>query len=739
MDSAQALERSHALYRLLVRDSSQAIWRFELEQPVSTAMPVDEQIAAAFRHGFLADCNDAMARMYGYTAAEEIIGARLPDLLVESDPNNIAYVRAFIEAGYRLDEHESHEKDRDGADKYFVNSLVGIVENGALAGAWGTQRDVTAQRLADQARDAEQDEMAGALDRLTDLQGRLTALAAASGELLESLETDALPEAIVRVGHSLVQTDAAALWLLRGEVWEVAAQEGLSEEYRASASTPGEVVQYDEPLQIADVATDPSVPDGLRAINAREGVRGMLVVPLRITGSNTGAMVFYQRQHRTFTDVETRVATALGSVAASALHISALYAERAAAASRATFLARAGALLSSTLDVSATLSQVAALAVPHVADWCAVHLARPDGTIEPLVVAHVNPGKIKWAESLREQYPEDYSGESGVGRVIRTGEPQMIAEITDEMLVAGAQDAEHLRILRDMDMRSAIIAPMIARGRTVGAITFIATAESCRTFGDEDMALAQQLASRAASATDNARLYEEAQEANRLKDEFFATLSHELRTPINAVLGWAQLLTDGVLAEAGQGRAVQAISRNARAQAQLLTDILEMSRIVSGKLELALEDVDVPALALDLIESLRPTFDAKRLDIREAFEPGLHVRADRARLQQVLFNLLSNAAKFTPSGGWIELSARADGDEAVIQVRDNGAGIAPDFMPYVFERFRQADGSATREHGGLGIGLAVARHIVDLHGGTIEVESDGPGTGATFTVRLARL
>jgi signal transduction histidine kinase len=240
-------------------------------------------------------------------------------------------------------------------------------------------------------------------------------------------------------------------------------------------------------------------------------------------------------------------------------------------------------------------------------------------------------------------------------------------------------------------------------------------------------------------ATDNARLYEEAQEANRLKDEFFATLSHELRTPINAVLGWAQLLTDGVLAGAGQGRAVQAISRNARAQAQLLTDILEMSRIVSGKLELALEDVDVPALALDLIESLRPTFDAKRLDIREAFEPGLHVSADRARLQQVLFNLLSNAAKFTPSGGWIELSARADGDEAVIQVRDNGAGIAPEFMPHVFERFRQGDGSATREHGGLGIGLAVARHIVDLHGGTIEVDSDGPGAGATFTVRLARL
>ncbi|HEX6324462.1 MAG TPA: HAMP domain-containing sensor histidine kinase, partial [Vicinamibacterales bacterium] len=361
------------------------------------------------------------------------------------------------------------------------------------------------------------------------------------------------------------------------------------------------------------------------------------------------------------------------------------------------------------------------------------------GAIQPLVAAHVNPEKMRWAESLRDRYPAHKDAQSGVSLVIRTGEPQLLPVVTDDMLRAGAVDDEHLRILRGMAFRSAITVPMIARGRTVGAITLVSTEESGRTFGEDDMLLAQQLASRAATAADNARLYEEAQEANRLKDEFFATLSHELRTPINAVLGWAQLLRDGALAPAAQARAIKAIARNARAQAQLLTDILEMSRIVAGKVELSLEEIEVGALAADVIDSLRPTFDAKRLEVRESVAPDLRVRADRARLQQVLSNLLSNAAKFTPEGGWVEIAAAEDGPGmAVIRVSDSGAGIAPDFLPHVFERFRQGDSSATREHGGLGIGLAVARHLVELHGGTITAASDGPAKGSVFTVRLPR-
>jgi PAS domain S-box-containing protein len=732
---AEALLQRDARYRAFVRDSAHAIWRFEFTEPIPTALPADEQVARALRTATLAECNDAMARMYGYASAADIIGTPLADLLVATDEENLARLRAFVEAGYRLDAMETHERDRDGRDKYFVNSLVGIVENGLLLGAWGTQRDITEEKAADRARDARHDVMTGALERLTDLQARLTALTDASGELLRSLETGRLPAAIVRVARTLVDADAAAVWLLAGGQWSVAAQEGLSAAFNIDAVTPGDVVEFDGPVQIDDVETAELVAP-LRQLHRREGIRSLLIVPLRISGSNTGAIAFYHRQPRAFSDVETRVAAALGSVAASALHIAHLYAERAAAAQRATFLARAGALLSSTLDVSSTLAQVAVLAVPNIADWCVVHLVRPDGTIEPLVAAHLNAEKMQWAQGLFDRYLSDQSGRTGISQVIRTGDPQLMRLVTDDMLRENADDEEHLGILRDMAIRSVIIIPMIARGRTVGAITFVATAESGRLFGDEDMLLAQQLASRAAIAAENARLYEEAQEANRLKDEFFATLSHELRTPINAVLGWAQLLMEDRLSEAAAARAVRAISRNARAQAQLLSDILEMSRIISGKIDLALDDVELADLVREQIESLRPAFDAKSLDVREALAPGVRVRADRARLQQVLFNLLSNAAKFTPDGGSIDVTVEAAGGAAEIRVADTGAGIAPDFLPHVFERFRQGDGSATREHGGLGIGLAVSRHLVELHGGTIAVQSDGPGRGAVFTVRL---
>jgi PAS domain S-box-containing protein len=686
-----------------------------------SGLSTDEQVAYAYRHGWLAECNDAMARMYGYSRAEEIVGARLPDLLIETDPANTAFIGAFMESGFRLEDVESHEKDRHGGDKYFVNSLVGIVEDGQLVGAWGTQRDVTGQHLADGVRD--------------DVKARLTALTEASGELLQALEAGALPASIVRVARTLIATDATSVWLLRNGQWSVAAQTGLSERYSTEAIAVGTPADFDRPVQVPDVEALPMLSER-RESYRREGIRSMLIVPLKIGGSNTGTIVFYQRQPRIFSDADTHVATALANVAASALHISHLYEERAATAQRAMFLARAGGLLSDALDVKATLAHVATLAVPHVADWVAVHLMRPDGVIEPLVVAHVNPEKMQWAEQLQRQYPADQTGRAGVSRVIRTGEPQMIPEVTPAMIEAGARDAEHLRVLESMEIRSVLIVPMTTRGRTIGAITLISTSESGRTFGDADLLLAQQLASRAATAIDNARLYEEAQEANRLKDEFFATLSHELRTPINAVLGWTQLLRDGILGPPGRARAIEAITRNARAQARLLTDILEMSRIVSGKLDLRVEPVDIGELAAELVESLRPTFDGRRLLVRESLAPGVVVQADRGRLQQVLLNLLSNAAKFTSEGGNVAISVAARDGAAEIQVRDDGKGIPAEFMPYLFERFRQADSSATREHGGLGIGLAVTRHIVELHAGTITAASDGEGKGALFTVRV---
>ncbi len=229
----------------------------------------------------------------------------------------------------------------------------------------------------------------------------------------------------------------------------------------------------------------------------------------------------------------------------------------------------------------------------------------------------------------------------------------------------------------------------------------------------------------------------EAETANRLKDEFLATLSHELRTPLHAILGWASLLGSEQLDAATAARATASIQRNAQAQAQLVNDILDVSRIITGKLTLTLGRVELPRLVHAVEESLRPAAEAKRLRFAVEIDHGLGTLvADPDRLQQVVWNLVSNAIKFTPAGGSVEIRARDTPGGTVLEVSDSGEGIAREFLPYVFDRFRQADSSTTRRHGGLGIGLSIVRHLVELHGGTVRVESAGRGQGATFTVLL---
>jgi PAS domain S-box-containing protein len=228
-----------------------------------------------------------------------------------------------------------------------------------------------------------------------------------------------------------------------------------------------------------------------------------------------------------------------------------------------------------------------------------------------------------------------------------------------------------------------------------------------------------------------------AEEANRVKDEFLSTLSHELRTPLNAILGWAWLLKSGSLEGDSTARAMEAIERNARTQSQIIDDLLDVSRIITGQLRLKVRRLDLAQLIEDAVGTLRPAVDAKeiRLELVPASEP-LPVSADPDRLQQVVWTLLSNAVKFTPPGGRIEVRLERCGGQARIRVSDNGIGIRPDFLDYVFDRFRQADSSTTRSHGGLGLGLAIVRHLVELHGGTVQAESAGEGHGSTFTVSL---
>ncbi|HEY0554978.1 MAG TPA: ATP-binding protein, partial [Thermoanaerobaculia bacterium] len=231
--------------------------------------------------------------------------------------------------------------------------------------------------------------------------------------------------------------------------------------------------------------------------------------------------------------------------------------------------------------------------------------------------------------------------------------------------------------------------------------------------------------------------YREAEAANRSKDEFLATVSHELRTPLNAIMGWAQLLLAAADDPERRRQGLETVVRNAKLQSQLIDDLLDVSRIISGKMRLDVQSTDLAAVIDAAVEAIRPAAEAKQIQVRRVLDPFAGpVTGDPVRLQQVVWNLLSNAVKFTPKGGKVEVRLERVNSHIEILVADNGAGITPEFLPYVFDRFRQLDASTTRRHGGLGLGLAIVRHLVELHGGTVRVKSPGDGEGSTFIVAL---
>ena len=256
-------------------------------------------------------------------------------------------------------------------------------------------------------------------------------------------------------------------------------------------------------------------------------------------------------------------------------------------------------------------------------------------------------------------------------------------------------------------------------------------------FTEQHERLAMGVAAWASVALENARLYEEAQTANRMKDEFLAVLSHELRTPLNAIVGYSRLLRGGILPPEKAARGLETLERNATWLTQIVEDVLDVSRIVSGKIRLDVQSVELPIIVDNAVATIQPAADAKSLRIQTMIDPHVGpVSGDPGRLQQVVWNLVSNAVKFTPKNGRVQVRLERVNSHVEIVVSDTGIGIRPDFLPYVFERFRQAEASTTRKTGGLGLGLAIVRHIVEMHGGTVDASSAGEGQGATFRVRL---
>ncbi|HEX8652237.1 MAG TPA: PAS domain S-box protein [Pyrinomonadaceae bacterium] len=516
----KALRASEERYRAFVAQSAEAIWRCELDEPISVDLSEDEQIERFYRDGYLAECNDVMAEMYGYEKAEEIIGARLGDLLDRSEPGNEAFLRAFIRSGYRLEDAESAEFNKEGEHKYFFNNLVGIIEDRALLRVWGTQRDVTARKQAE-----------------AELQ--------ASEQRYRSL-ADAMPQIV---------------WTARAD--------GYTDYYnRRWYEYTGMTPEQTEGWGWQPVLHPEDVEKSLRAW---------------ATAVQTGKIYEIEYRFRRGSDGAYR--------------------------------------------------------------W---HLARG----VPMRDKH---GQIlKWFGTA--------------------------TDIDDQKRAA----EERLRLL--------------------------AHAEEARL---------------------------RAEEANRTKDEFLATLSHELRTPLTAMLGWTRMLRTKELDETTSAHALATIERNIYAQTQLIEDLLDVSRIITGKLRLDVSPVELMPIIEAALDSVRPAAEAKEILLQTALDPLTGpVSGDAARLQQVVWNLVSNAVKFTPKGGRINVRLERVESHVEINVSDSGQGISTEFLPHVFDRFRQADSSTTRVHGGLGLGLAIVRHLVELHGGTVHAESQGTGQGSTFKVKL---
>jgi signal transduction histidine kinase/CheY-like chemotaxis protein len=565
-----------------------------------------------------------------------------------------------------------------------------------------------------------------AVARLTDALGRAATLDEVYTAALDALQ------------HGLGVPRASILLFDSKEVMSFVAWRGLSDAYRMAVNghTPWRPDSASlDPICVADAYEDASLAS-YRPVFDAEGIRALGFFPLVHRGRVIGKFMLYHAEPHAFSEHEVDLArTIAGQIGFGVARVRAeleLQRERDGLA----FLNEASAVLASALDYEATLGHIANLVVAQFADWCTIDVRDENGEIRRLFVTHHDASRAAAVERMKKLLTRQRT--DSIQNVIESGDPLLVPHIDwSGFRDLYADDHEVVETMVSLGITSYMIVPLVAAGRSFGAISII-SASPHRIFGQHDLDLAIELGRRAGYAIDNARLYRQAQEANRAKDEFLATLSHELRTPMTATLGWATMLRMQELPAEMTRVAVETIERSTRAQAKLIDEILDVSRIVTGKLQLIATPVQIRGVVDAALETIRPSITAKGIELHIAFDDitGLPL-GDAARLQQVIWNLLSNSVKFTPPGGSIYVGL----DQPVpsqmrIFVRDTGCGIPRKFLPHIFERFRQADSSSSRTHGGLGLGLAIVKSIVELHGGSVFAESEGEGQGSTFTITL---
>jgi PAS domain S-box-containing protein len=681
--------------------------------------------------------NNGAQRLKGYSP-EDIIGQSFTRFYTTDDRER-GLPRSLLEraAAEGRAEHEGWRVRKDGT-QFWANVVITALRDsdGTLRGYAKITRDLTERKEGEEARaraSREEGARAAAEAAAVEVRASRDQLAA----ILEGV-TDGIT-VLDRSGRMLFANDAAARLCGFTDAADLLGSSGeeLLGRFDLLDASGGQLPPEELPTRKA-LAGDTPRPALVRfRIRATGEERWSVVSSTPITTGDNGVAMAVS----VFRDVT----------------------EQKRAEETARFLAAVNLELTRTLDYTVTLRRLAELAVPTLADWCVVDIVDERHQLRRLAVAHVDPVKVQLAQQLEERYPADPRSGQGVHEVVRTGRPQILSDITPDQLEAAARDDEHRHMLRELQLRSAITVPLIARGRTLGALTLV-TGHSGRRYTSDDLRVAEDLAVRAALAVDNARLFREAQEQTttqvelnealrstmeqlerelHTREEFLAAASHDLKNPIASIKGNAQLALRRL--ESGRGVGPDAL-RNAferivfvsnRAATQV-DELLDNARIQMGRtLDLDKQQIDLSALVDQLVSEQQCQTDRHEFHIHSA-GPSLVAVVDQRRLSRVISNLLENAVKYSPEGGSIrvELGVDETSDMAVIAVHDQGLGIPASDVERIFERFER--GSNVVGHiAGTGIGLASARHIVESHGGTIGVRSE-LGIGSSFILRLPR-
>ena len=586
-----------------------------------------------------------------------------------------------------------------------------------------------------------------------EMDRQLMLLSDASAALLASPHSAQVLHTILDLAQRYVAADAYAVWRLHeGGLWRLVSAAGLSAEFVSTGEIGAKSAQPlpDGAIVIEDIAAEPLLQERNASL-VREGVRSMMLVPLTIHSVFSGTVVFYWRAPHKFADAEARIASSLGNLAASALGTAELYGrqmqlrgEAQASERRAAFLAESGAVLASSLDYEATLTSVANLAVPAVADWAAVDVLDAAGELKRVAIAHSDPEKIRLAIDFAQRYPprEDDMGQLA----LRSGKSVLMEEIPDALVRERARDPEHLRMILELGIKSLIVAPMVVDQRSLGLIIFV-TAESGRRYTQSDLRIAEELARRAATALENARLYRESRQsqeelrllngelrrANEDLNQFAYSASHDLQEPLRTVAIYSQLLEQrhkGKL-DALSEKYLGFLLQGARRMEALLRDILAYTR-AANTAEQAPGLVDASTVLQKVLVNLQNSLAENGVAVEYGGLPA--VRVLDVHLLQLFQNLIGNALKYRGAQApRVRVSAVPDGAQWRFSIEDNGIGFEPKYREQVFGLFKRLH--TAEEYPGTGVGLAICQKIVERYGGRIWVESQ-PGSGSSFFFTL---